>query len=1701
MPGFRRRIPNNYNWFVHLNRDRAMPVIAAKPNPGAKLESEVDRQIEKIVRRIRLHDACAGVALLAVIVLGYVALAMVLDRWLELPDWSRQLGFVGLLAASGAIAWYAIARPLRRTVNPLYAAKEVEDTAEEAKNSVVNWVDLHDKPMNESVRAAVAARAARLLKEADLDKAGESKRLLYFGWSVGVLVVVFAALFMVFKPVVFTSLLGRAVNPFSSGAIATRTQLTLVEPAGGDLTVTAGQPVTVAVDVGGKVPDAEAPDRLRVLLRHNLADANYDELPLEPADATRRWTVRLAERHVQNGFWYKVAGGDAETPEYRVTVRPKPTFTAFDVRYEYPEYLRMKADSSTTPHIEAHRGTVVTILAKANRELKNGRAAIANQPAPVPGEVVGEAKDSLRLKITLGESTTYRLLFQSTEGESNADAPVYDLRVLVDQPPEATIANPKDDETVLPTNGLLSVDGAIGDDFGIDRVALRVRLLVPNGPARNLAGKPYQNGESFRRAADGTFPTALEYKDSIALDKLTDEAGQPVTLKPDAVIEYWIEATDNCTVPTANVGKSKVQRVRLVAPKEEPKQKGDIQQQAEKRKQDEAAHRQDQKKKLEKEDRPAKPSPRKPNEQPNEEKAEGQPGEKAEGQPGAPMPKADPMGAKGQPDPGKAGEAPMAEPKAGEPKAGEPKAGEPKAGEPKAGEPKAGEPKAGEPKAGEPMPKAEDTPENKELRQKAEEIQKKIDDEQKQSGDAKPQPDAKQQPMAGGGKKGPPMDAAAEPKPAGDEKSTEPEEKPGPLGGGSAGAQKPTPKDANDRADKQAAEQAARDLAGNDEGKKQSAREELDKQIGEENRKLLEKNIDERRKTAEGLNSKDPMERAKAEENTTKLQREAMEAEQERNAKTRDREEGDAEQLSRKKDIEQAVKDLNSKDPMRQERGKEKLDELVGKDARKDAENLRDQLKSGDMNREQAAQDELNKMKKQAEQKGANEKAANDKKLEQAAKDVAGNDAGKKEAAKKEIDKQLGQGAGDKAEQAANEKKDAGPKEREQAAKNELAKQKQSADQKVGKGEPSPEEKAANQQKLEKAAKDLAGNDLQKKQDAKKEIDKQLGQGAGDKAEQKLNERQQAAGKQQSGDPKEQQEGDEESQKLQRELTEEAFKNAKSRKNQSGDADQLTRREEMEQAAKDLNSDDPKKKEAAEKKLDELVGKDAREKAKQLGDDLKSGDKDKQKAAVDELQKMKKELDKQNAKNEPKPSPEDKANQDQLEKAAKDAAGNDPAKKDAAKKELDQKLGQGAGDKVEEAAKKDPNANPMQREQAAKDELAKQQQAADQKKAEQAAKDVAGNDPAKKEAAKKELDKQFGKGAGDELEKKMKERQDAADKLQSKDEAERKQGEAKAEQMQKDELAKAAEEKEQKETEKAAKDLMSDDKAKSEAARKKLEEKFGKEAVDKAKQLGDDLKSGDKDRQKAAMDELKKLQEQAEQQAKKDGKPEGKELSPEEIEKLAQAAKDLNSPDANKKKDAEKQLDDKLGENGRKQVEDMLKDGKEPSKEQMDAAKKLMEQLAKNNPGRGANDNQRDPRKDGGIGNTADTKGTPLEANKDFDKQAGQLQLEKLKKAEANKEMLKKLGYTEEEYKRFLDGYEKMVKEAPEPKVLPADAPKPGEPAKPTVRVDGAGRVEQRADGSKSGTSSAGVSNAPPGYGDARKKFAESATKQKDEKK
>jgi hypothetical protein len=138
-----------------------------------------------------------------------------------------------------------------------------------------------------------------------------------------------------------------------------------------------------------------------------------------------------------------------------------------------------------------------------------------------------------------------------------------------------------------------------------------------------------------------------------------------------------------------------------------------------------------------------------------------------------------------------------------------------------------------------------------------------------------------------------------------------------------------------------------------------------------------------------------------------------------------------------------------------------------------------------------------------------------------------------------------------------------------------------------------------------------------------------------------------------------------------------------------------------------------------------------------------------------------------------------------------------------------------------------------------------------------------------------------------------------------------------------------------------------------------------------------------------------------------------------------------------------------------------------------------------------------------GPGGSPETPETPLKANEDYSKRAGELQLEKFKKVKDDPELLKKLGYTPQDYDRFLKGFEEMVKQD---QAKPDAGPKPGPVPPPTAqRVnvgEASGKVEHRKDGSTGNPQGTGPAYAPPGYGDARKKFAEGASKaRRDEKK
>jgi hypothetical protein len=579
----------------------------AKASATAKHETFVEQQLAKTQGRIRALDTTAAILVFLIGTFVYALGMSLLDRALLLPSWVRVLAFV--LYGVGALVFLGLAlgRPLLRRVNPYYAARQLEQTLPGAKNSVVNWLDLHEQNLPPVIRGALGVRAAKDLSRANPEQAVSGQRNLWLG---GILTGLILGLFILFLlgPGQFADLMRRAFAPFSEGSIAARTRPILLLPQNGNITVLVGQKVEFKARIEGREPapgDEDAP-RLQFRYEHQESYTDSQDLKREKdVDGTHVWVTTLSGDRIRNGIWYRVTAGDGATEEYRINVQAGPQVNKFLVTYHPRPYLRVPDEKfeypnkdEALPHLAGVRGTAVTLEIKANRALKAGKLEVVQNGArlpDVPGEVQADDHSMRFSKFVLDQPGTYRVVFTSRDGESNTDQSFYTIKVLKDRAPEVVLTKPGKD-VKLPANGTLQLLGKAADDFGVKSLTLRLRV-VKGDTQPVLMPKPYRGGKIFE-LANKRYPDQVDYKDFVALEKVQDEGGKAFALKPGMEVEYWLEAIDNCDYPDGNkgnVGESKRFKVLIAEPDKNNQEQKKQRQQAE---QEQQKHEQKQDEKL-----------------------------------------------------------------------------------------------------------------------------------------------------------------------------------------------------------------------------------------------------------------------------------------------------------------------------------------------------------------------------------------------------------------------------------------------------------------------------------------------------------------------------------------------------------------------------------------------------------------------------------------------------------------------------------------------------------------------------------------------------------------------------------------------------------------------------------------------------------------------------------------------------------------------------------------------------------------------------------------------------------------------------------------------------------------------------------------------------------------------------------------------
>ena len=492
------------------------------------------------------------------------------------------------------------------------------------------------------------------------------------------------------------------------------------------------------------------------------------------------------------------------------------------------------------------------------------------------------------------------------------------------------------------------------------------------------------------------------------------------------------------------------------------------------------------------------------------------------------------------------------------------------------------------------------------------------------------------------------------------------------------------------------------------------------------------------------------------------------------------------------------------------------------------------------------------------------------------------------------------------------------------------------------------------------------------------------------------------------------------------------------------------------------------------------------------------------------------ELSRETGPNDPNgaPPPKDET-VERLMRDRDDLTSNDDKKRKDAEEKFDDLLGkknrENLQQNLKDAKEGKEKGNPGQQQQAEKnaDELTKKAAKNEEKtqptkedidRARQKAEDLASDDKDKREAAEKEFDNAIGKDRREQLQKAMNdakkggnpEEQKTAD--QKADELTKKAAQNQKSQPSKEEIDRAKQK---------AEDLASDDKDKRDAAEKELDKQIGKDKREELQKAAKDAKSGDMKTKQAGEQKLDELAKEAAKDAKKQGDSQGASNDPmadkgpskEDIEKLAQQTKDLASDDKVKREAAEKELDKQIGKDKREELQQAMKDLQSGDPKKAEEAQKKLEEMANAAKGKQpGEDDPKNPKLGGNPGKGQD--GKPLEDDPKNRLKTAELRLKELEKNRYNTELQKKLGYTQEEYDRFLNGYRESVNQQRNDVEQLTQTPAPPRPVGPaTVRVGEGGKVDTRPNGATVDIGSVGPSAAPPGFTDAQRKFAEEAAK------
>ena len=269
----------------------------------------------------------------------------------------------------------------------------------------------------------------------------------------------------------------------------------------------------------------------------NMGNADEKEALDAARPGERVYELRLP--NLKEDLHYRVRAGDAESPEYALSVRDLPRATGYRIRYEYPAYTGLKTEEiqALTGDLAAPRGSRARLEVTLSRDAAGATLIGDRSGARIDG-TRGVRMVGFDVPIRSDDEITIRL----TDARGRrADLGPFDLRAIPDRPPTVTVLAPGSVADVSHDMTSTIIAGAT-DDHGVRKMLLRYH-------AREEAPRV----ETLHEEKAGSRELAIRYTWPL----------QAMNLLPGEEIAYQVGAVDGNAVDGPQTAWSDERRLRF----------------------------------------------------------------------------------------------------------------------------------------------------------------------------------------------------------------------------------------------------------------------------------------------------------------------------------------------------------------------------------------------------------------------------------------------------------------------------------------------------------------------------------------------------------------------------------------------------------------------------------------------------------------------------------------------------------------------------------------------------------------------------------------------------------------------------------------------------------------------------------------------------------------------------------------------------------------------------------------------------------------------------------------------------------------------------------------------------------------------------------------------------------------------------------